>query len=109
MGKEVFESLFLDQFENPLKTTNSRVKIDANGTNLSSSIVFGKKGVINCSASERLKYSYDKMGNISAIFKNGTLIVKYTYDTLNRIIREDNGNVLFGMNACRSRFHFGSR
>ena len=39
---------------------------------------------------ERLKYSYDKMGNISAIFKNGTLIVKYTYDTLNRIIREDN-------------------
>lgn len=31
---------------------------------------------------ERLKYSYDKMGNISAIFKNGTLIVKYTYDTL---------------------------
>lgn len=28
---------------------------------------------------ERLKYSYDKMGNISAIFKNGTLIVKYTY------------------------------
>lgn len=38
---------------------------------------------------ERLKYSYDKMGNISAIFKNGTLIVKYTYDTLNRIIRED--------------------
>ena len=90
MGKEVFESLFLDQFENPLKTTNSRVKIDANGTNLSSSIVFGKKGVINCSASERLKYSYDKMGNISAIFKNGTLIVKYTYDHLNRIVREDN-------------------
>lgn len=39
---------------------------------------------------ERLKYSYDKMGNISAIFKNGTLIVKYTYDKLNRIIREDN-------------------
>lgn len=39
---------------------------------------------------ERLKYSYDKMGNISEIFKNGTLIVKYTYDTLNRIIREDN-------------------
>ena len=89
-GKEVFESLFLDQFENPLKTTNSRVKIDANGTNLPSSIVFGKKGVINCSASERLKYSYDKMGNISAIFKNGTLIVKYIYDKLNRIIREDN-------------------
>ena len=68
----------------------SYVKFGDHATNLPSSIVFGKKGVINCSASERLKYSYDKMGNISAIFKNGTLIVKYTYDTLNRIIREDN-------------------
>ena len=68
----------------------SYVKFDDHATNLPSSIVFGKKGVINCSASERLKYSYDKMGNISAIFKNGTLIVKYTYDHLNRIVREDN-------------------
>lgn len=68
----------------------SYVKFGDHATNLPSSIVFGKKGVINCSASERLKYSYDKMGNISAIFKNGTLIVKYTYDKLNRIIREDN-------------------
>ena len=68
----------------------SYVKFGDHATNMPSSIVFGKKGVINCSASERLKYSYDKMGNISAIFKNGTLIVKYTYDTLNRIIREDN-------------------
>ena len=68
----------------------SYVKFGDHATNLPSSIVFGKKGVINCSASERLKYSYDKMGNISAIFKNGTLIVKYTYDHLNRIVREDN-------------------
>ena len=68
----------------------SYVKFGDHATNLPSSIVFGKKSVINCSASERLKYSYDKMGNISAIFKNGTLIVKYIYDKLNRIIREDN-------------------
>ena len=68
----------------------SYVKFGDHATNLPSSIVFGKKGVINCSASERLKYSYDKMGNISAIFQNATLIVKYTYDKLNRIIREDN-------------------
>ena len=26
MGKEGFETLFLDQFENPLRTTNSKVK-----------------------------------------------------------------------------------
>ena len=84
-GKHVF-------FANTQVETESisYVKFGDHATNLPSSIVFGKKGVVNCPASERLKYSYDKMGNISAIFKNGTLIVKYTYDKLNRIIREDN-------------------
>lgn len=33
MGKEGFETLFLDKFENPLRTTNSKVKLDAGGTN----------------------------------------------------------------------------
>ena len=39
---------------------------------------------------DREKYSYDKEGNISAIHENGRLKVKYTYDALNRLIREDN-------------------
>ena len=39
---------------------------------------------------DREKYSYDKEGNISAIHENGKLKVRYTYDVLNRLIREDN-------------------
>ena len=39
---------------------------------------------------DREKYSYDKEGNISAIHENGKLKVRYTYDALNRLIREDN-------------------
>ena len=37
-----------------------------------------------------LKYSYDNMGNVSKIYKNGLLTTRYTYDGLNRLIREDN-------------------
>lgn len=36
------------------------------------------------------RYVYDNSGNISKIIENGTLKVKYTYDKLNRLIREDN-------------------
>ena len=39
---------------------------------------------------DREKYSYDKEGNISAIHENGRLKVRYTYDALNRLVREDN-------------------
>ena len=36
------------------------------------------------------KYSYDAEGNISAIHEDGKLKVRFTYDNLNRLIREDN-------------------
>ena len=36
------------------------------------------------------KYSYDAEGNISAIYEDGKLKVRFTYDNLNRLIREDN-------------------
>ncbi len=36
------------------------------------------------------KYKYDACGNISEVWENGTLAAKYTYDALNRLIREDN-------------------
>jgi len=38
----------------------------------------------------RTKYAYDKNGNISEIRENGRLSVRYDYDGLNRIVREDN-------------------
>ena len=37
-----------------------------------------------------IKYSYNNMGNVSKIYKNGLLTTRYTYDGLNRLIREDN-------------------
>ena len=35
-------------------------------------------------------YKYDGLGNINAIHENGKIKIKYTYEKLNRILREDN-------------------
>ena len=40
-----------------------------------------------------LKYSYDSNGNITQINEDGRLLVKYTYDGVNRLIREDNAKL----------------
>ncbi|MBE6717365.1 MAG: DNRLRE domain-containing protein, partial [Ruminococcaceae bacterium] len=37
-----------------------------------------------------LSYTYDANGNILTISENGVLSVKYAYDELNRLVREDN-------------------
>jgi len=47
---------------------------------------FGNNKVLK----DSLKYSYDKFGNISIIKENGIEIVRYAYDDLSRLIREDN-------------------
>ena len=39
---------------------------------------------------ERITYSYDKLGNITEIKENGELQARYKYDTLGRLVREDN-------------------
>ena len=44
----------------------------------------------NDKINESIKYTYDRCGNISEILENGHLKTKYTYDSLNRLIREDN-------------------
>ena len=36
------------------------------------------------------RYSYDKNGNIHIVWIDNILQVKYTYDNLNQLIREDN-------------------
>ena len=55
-------------------------------SDLISSVWYGKDGVIK----DNTKYSYDEKGNITKIFENGTEKVRYTYDELSRLIREDN-------------------
>ena len=39
---------------------------------------------------ENTRYTYDNKGNITEIRENGLLVNKYTYDSLSRLIREDN-------------------
>ena len=41
-------------------------------------------------AADRERYTYDADGNITAIHENGKLKVRYHYDGLNRLVREDN-------------------
>ena len=55
-------------------------------SDLISSVWYGKDGVIK----DNTKYTYDEKGNITKIFENGTEKVRYTYDELSRLIREDN-------------------
>ena len=38
----------------------------------------------------RITYKYDKVGNIKEIRENGEIVAKYKYDTLGRLVREDN-------------------
>ena len=60
-------------------------------TNLPVSIKYLDK--FNQCPKDNLKYSYDARGNICQINENGKLLSKYTYDGLNRLIREDNAKL----------------
>ena len=39
---------------------------------------------------DSIKYKYDSFGNLCQITENRHLVAKYAYDSLNRLIREDN-------------------
>lgn len=41
----------------------------------------------------QLKYNYDANGNITHLFENDILTVRYHYDGLNRLVREDNAQI----------------
>lgn len=53
---------------------------------LVSSERFGANGELT----EHIKYMYDKACNVSEVYENGRLAVRYLYDGVNRLIREDN-------------------
>ncbi len=55
-------------------------------TNMPATVWFAKGSQIR----DSIKYKYDSCGNISEITQNGHLVARYTYDSLNRLIREDN-------------------
>ena len=65
-------------------------KVGDHATNMPCSVWFGDKTNGTYQVKENVRYAYDKMGNIEKVYENGELAVRYQYDALNRIIREDN-------------------
>ena len=65
-------------------------KVGDHATNMPASVYYGMTKSGKYVIGENVKYSYDGMGNISKVFENGTMTAKYTYDALNRLVREDN-------------------
>ena len=65
-------------------------KVGDHATNMPSAVYFG--GVQNGKyvIRDNLKYQYDARGNICKIFENGMLSVRYGYDSIDRLVREDN-------------------
>lgn len=55
-------------------------------SNQVSSIWFGNKDKYL----DNLKYKYDGKSNITEVYENSMLVARYKYDSLSRIIREDN-------------------
>ena len=65
-------------------------KVGDHATQMPSTIRYGDKAGGTYGIRDSLKYAYDEMGNIAKVYENGELSVRYTYDKLSRLIREDN-------------------
>ena len=61
-------------------------KVGDHATNMPASVWYANGTSIN----DSIKYKYDKSGNISEITRNGHIVARYKYDSLNRLTREDN-------------------
>ncbi|MCL2062595.1 MAG: hypothetical protein FWH03_08260 [Firmicutes bacterium] len=61
-------------------------KFGDHATNYVSSVWYGVDG----KRDENTRYTYDKKGNIVSVKENGKDTVRYAYDSLDRLIREDN-------------------
>ena len=68
-------------------------KHGVNATNMVASIRYGSKPDNEYVIKDGLSYKYDQQGNISEIRENGQLQVRYSYDTVGRLIREDNASL----------------
>lgn len=61
-------------------------KVGDHATNTPSTVWFASGNLIR----DSLKYIYDAFGNIAKVFENGKLIAEYSYDAMNRIVKEVN-------------------
>ena len=66
------------------------LKFGDHATNIPATVYFGDVKNGRYCFSDHFKYKYDSMGNITEIRENGELYAKYTYDTIGRLVREDN-------------------
>ena len=44
---------------------------------------------------DSVKYGYDKLSNVNAVYENGKQVITYEYDSLSRIKRENNKKLQF--------------
>ena len=65
-------------------------KVGDHTSDMVSSISYGEFRNGKYSISEGIRYKYDESGNITEKWENGKFAVAYSYDHLNRLIREDN-------------------
>lgn len=65
-------------------------KVGDHATNMPSTVWFGDKTNGSHQIKDSIRYAYDKMGNIEKVYENGELAIRYQYDALNRLVREDN-------------------
>ena len=65
-------------------------KVGDHATQMPSTIWFGDKANGSYQVKDSVRYAYDKMGNIEKVYENGELAIRYHYDALNRLVREDN-------------------
>ena len=65
-------------------------KVGDHTSDMVSSISYGEFRNGKYSISEGIRYKYDVSGNITEKWENGKFAVAYSYDHLNRLIREDN-------------------
>ena len=81
----------------------SYLKHGDHATSLPVSVRYASGGVWT----DQLRYTYDEMGNISAIYEDDLLSVRYAYDSLNRLVREDNRAL--GKTVCYAYDDNGNR
>ena len=65
-------------------------KVSDHATNMPSTVWFGDKTNGTYQINDSILYAYDEMGNIAKVYENGELAIRYQYDALNRLVREDN-------------------
>ena len=79
---------------NTLKTNYSYITKNGNQTGMVDSIEYLHSATdTDTNLLPTLSYEYDANGNITHIYENGVQKVKYYYDSLNRMIREDNADI----------------